>query len=128
MEQADILSYLAFGKPTRELKDQQAAGVEQAALGMIGQVAASELKDLFGGSSFVDTISIDSGGGDISKGSVTVGKYVSPDVFVTYKQGLGDNASNEVGVAYEINKNLSVETQVGDEQTTGIDVYWGFDF
>jgi translocation and assembly module TamB len=128
MDQADILSYLAFGKPTSELKDQQAAGVEQAALGMIGQVAASELRDIFGGSSFVDTISIDSGGGDLSNGSVTVGKYVSPDVFVTYKQGLGDNVSSEVDVAYEINKNLSVETQLGDEKTTGIDFFWEFDF
>jgi translocation and assembly module TamB len=128
MEQADILSYLAFGKPTGELKDGQAAGVEQAALSIASQIAASELKDILGKTLFLDTISIDPGGGDIGQGSVTVGKYVSPDVFVSYKQGFGERATNELRVTYEINKNLSVETQVVDEQTSGIDFYWGIDF
>ncbi|MBF0476938.1 MAG: translocation/assembly module TamB, partial [Deltaproteobacteria bacterium] len=128
MDRTDIISYLVYGAPASSLKDQQAFTADKAALSLTGQLAASELKELLAGTFKVDRFSIDAGGGDISKGSVAVGKYVAPDVFVTYRQGFQADQLHQVEVTYEINRHLSVETQVGNEKTAGVDVLWGYDF
>ncbi|MBF0495919.1 MAG: translocation/assembly module TamB domain-containing protein [Deltaproteobacteria bacterium] len=128
MDRTDIISYLVYGAPAGSLKDQQAFTADKAALSLTGQLAASELKELLAGTFKVDRFSIDAGGGDISKGSVAVGKYVAPDVFVTYRQGFQADQLHQVEVTYEVNRHLSVETQLGNEKTAGVDVLWGYDF
>ncbi|MBF0551499.1 MAG: translocation/assembly module TamB [Deltaproteobacteria bacterium] len=128
LDRTDIISYLVYGAPASSLKDQQAFTADKAALSLTGQMAASELKELLAGTVKVDRFSIDAGGGDISKGSVAVGKYVAPDVFITYRQGFQTDQLHQVEVTYEVNRHLSVETQVGNEKTAGVDVLWGYDF
>ena len=128
MEQADIVSYLVFGQPAGSLKGQQSVNAEKAAMAVTGQIAAAELRKILEDVFFLDSVTVDAGGGDLHDGSVSVGKYVAPDVFVTYKKGLKSDSPHEGEVAYEINKNMSVQTQVGDEKNTGVDFLWKFDF
>ncbi len=128
MEQTDIVSYIMFGKPSDSLNDRDSANVERAALGLTGQVAASELKSLLGDDFFLDTIAYQGGEEEGSRGSVAVGKYVTPDVFVQYRQGLSADQPSELEASYEVNKNIRIQTNVGNEKTTGIDVFWGIDF
>ena len=128
MEQTDIVSYIMFGKPSNSLNDRNSGNVERAALGLTGQVAASELKSILGDDFFLDMITYESGDGEDSKGSIAVGKYVTPDVFVKYRQGLSADQPYELEASYEVNKNISIQTNVGNEKTTGIDVFWGIDF
>jgi translocation and assembly module TamB len=128
MDQTDIVSYIMFGKPSNALNDRDSANVEKAALGLTGQVAASELKSILGDNFFLDTITYEAGDGEENKGSVAVGKYVTPDVFVIYRQGLSAEQPNEIEASYEVNKNIKIQSNVGNEKTTGVDVFWGFDF
>jgi translocation and assembly module TamB len=147
MEQTDIVSYIMFGKPANSLNDRDSANVERAALNLTGQVAASELKRILGDGFFLDTIvaaselkrilgdgffldtiTYEAGDDEKSRGAVAVGKYVTPDVFVKYRQGLSSDQPSEVEASYEVNKNISIQTNVGNEKTTGIDLFWEFDF
>ena len=83
---------------------------------------------LLGDDFFLDTITYQGGEEEGSRGSVAVGKYVTPDVFVQYRQGLSADQPSELEASYEINKNIRIQTNVGNEKTTGIDVFWGIDF
>jgi translocation and assembly module TamB len=127
MDTSDIISYIVFGKSTDSLKGGEAFNVEKAALGFTGSLVASELRRLLGDVFFLDTFSIESGenGG---LGAVSLGKYLRPDLYVSYQYTAGEEQANQVDVSYEINPNLRLETQVGNDQTNGMDLFWEFDF
>ncbi len=128
MDRADIISYLIFGRPTNELRTQQATGTETAALDFAGLVAARELNEILGDALQVDDIRIDPGETGGSAGSLSVGKYVTRNIFVTYRMPFSSQETGEVGVEYELNPNFSLETQLGDEKNSGIDLIWKNDF
>lgn len=128
MDRADIISYLIFGRPTNELRTQQATGAETAALDFAGRVAARELNKILGDALQVDEFRIDPGQTGGSEGSLSVGKYVTRNIFVTYRLAFSAQESGEIGIEYELNPHFSIETQLGNEQTSGIDLIWKNDF
>ena len=128
MDRTDMISYLVFGRPASDLNQQQNFNAEQAALSLTGRLAANELKNILGDAFRLDVLTLESGSGDITRGSLAVGKYVTPDVFVLYRHRFKVDEPDQVEVTYEINRNFSIETQLGDEKTTGIDFVWDFDF
>ena len=128
MDQADIISYLVFGQSTDSLKGDRAFNAEKTALSLTGKMAASELKNLIGDLALFDTFTLSSGDGDIRAGSVNLGKYISPKVFLTYHQGFTSEEPSQITVNYEFNEHLSIETQVGNEKTNGIDLIFEYDF
>ena len=127
MDKADIISYLVFGRPTNALRTEQATNAQVAALDMAGQVAARELSKILGDTLAVDEIRFEPGEKDW--GSLVLGKYVTRNIFVTYRTGsISAKNYGEVGVEYEINRNFSIETQFGNDLTSGIDLIWKTDF
>jgi len=128
MDRTDIISYLVFGKPASDLNQQQNLNAEQAALNLTGQLAANELKKILGDAFRLDVLTLESGSGDITQGSLALGKYVTPEVFVLYRHRFKVDEPDQVEVTYKINRNFSIETQLGDEKTSGIDFVWDFDF
>ena len=128
MEQSDIVSYLVFGRPTDELRSQQATAAQSAALSLAGNLAAKELNSILGDTFKVDSFSIAPGENDTSLGSLAVGKYVARNIFVTYRYAFSAQNFGEVEIEYELNKNFSVAAQVGNELSSGIDLIWKLDF
>ena len=128
MEQVDIISYLAFGRPSTELSSEESFKAEQAALSITGQLAADELRQLLGDVLYIDYLNISTGSGDLRQGSVAMGKYVTPKVFVTYRQGFSEESPRQLEVDYEINRHFSIETQIDEEQTAGADLIWNYEF
>ncbi len=126
MDRADIISYLVFGQPTSALKGQQSINSQNAALNLTGRMAAKELKNILGDAFQLDVVTIESGDKDIRQSTVSIGKYIASDVFVLYRFKVGE--PDQVEVTYELNRNFSIETQLGDEKTTGLDFVWDFDF
>jgi translocation and assembly module TamB len=127
MDKADIVSYLVFGRPTNALRTEQATNAQVAALDMAGQVAARQLKKILGNTLAVDEIRFEPG--EKNSGSFVFGKYVTRNIFVTYRTGnISSNNYGEVGVEYEINRHFSIETQFGNDLTSGIDLIWKTDF
>ncbi len=128
MDRTDIISYLVFGRPARELTQQQSFNAEQAALNLTGRLAVKELKNILGDAFNLDVLTLESSDGDLSRGALAVGKYVTPEIFVLYRHRFKADESDQVEITYEINRNFSIETQLGDEKTTGIDFVLNFDF
>ena len=128
MERVDIISYLAFGRPSGELSSEESFKAEQAALSITGQLAADELRQVLSDILYIDYLNISAGSGDIRQGSVAMGKYVTPNVFVTYRQGFSEESPRQLEVDYEINRHFSIETQIDEEQTSGVDLIWNHEF
>ncbi len=58
----------------------------------------------------------------------TLGKYVTPNVFVIYRHSLKTGEGPELDITYEINRNLGIEAQAGNEKTSGVDLMWEHEF
>lgn len=128
MDQADIVSYLVFGRATGGVTTQQAFKAEEAALSITGNLAAGKLEDILGETFHLDTLSINPGTERIAKGSVSLGKYVTPRVFVIYQQPFEKGEAPELEITYELNRDLGLEAQVGNERTSGVDLIWEHEF
>ncbi|MGD8419847.1 MAG: translocation/assembly module TamB domain-containing protein, partial [Gammaproteobacteria bacterium] len=110
MGQTDILSYLLFGRPLETASGEDSALMAQAALtlGLAGgdQIARS-LRERFGLDDFrVETA--DSG----DQASLIVGRYLSPDVYVSYAVGLIESA-NSLNLRYRITDHWQIEAESG---------------
>jgi len=119
---------LVIDRPTGGVTEQQAFKAEEAALGITGQLAAGQLEKILDDTLHLDSLSIDPGEEDITKGLVSLGKYVTPNVFVIYRHSLKTGEGPELEVTYEINRNLGIEVQEGSEKTSGVDLMWEHEF
>jgi translocation and assembly module TamB len=110
MPQADVLSYLLLGRPVANASGGEGELLFQAAtsLGLKGGNALAEnIGDAFG----LDEVTV---GGDegLESTALTVGKYLSPRLYVNYSVGLLD-AANRFQMRYQLSKRLSVQTETG---------------
>ncbi|MDA3895415.1 MAG: translocation/assembly module TamB domain-containing protein, partial [Desulfobacteraceae bacterium] len=128
MSQADIISYLVFGRAPDDLSEEESFQAGEAALSYTGQIAADKLRDIIGDTLGIDYLSISAGSDGLRQGSLTMGKYVLPKVFVTFRQGFDESATQKVEVTYEINKYFDLETQIDNEQTSAVDLIWKYEY
>jgi len=62
----------------------------------------------------IDTVDIQSGGGDLSRSMVTVGKYLTPQLYLSYGYS-ALTAEQLLKIRYRISKSWEVETWRGNE-------------
>ncbi len=128
MEESDIISYLVFGRTSDSLGGNQAFNVEKAALNYTGGLLAAELRNLLGDVFFIDSFAIDSGSSENGFGSVTLGKYITPEIFISHRQGLSESDASYEEITYELTPQVKLETQIGRDNTSSVDLTWEFDF
>ncbi len=128
MNESDIISYLVFGRATDDLGGDQAFSVEKSALSYTGGLLAGELRNLLGDMAFIDSFSVDSGSSQNGFGSVTLGKYITPKIFVSHRQGLSENEASYQEIIYELTPDIKLETQIGQDHTSSADITWEYDF
>lgn len=128
MDEVDIISYLIFGRPQTALTEGESFRAGEAALALTGQIAADELRDILGDRFHIDYINISAGSGGFQHGSLSMGKYLTPRVFVIYRQTFSSEDPQQVEVYYEIDRNFSLETQINDEKTLAVDLIWKYEF
>ncbi len=129
MNQVDVLSYLLFGHPAGELNTKQQFQLQDRAASWIGSQTSHVLKDVFGNNPWTpDTLHYRSSDDRKEGAVVEIGKYVTPDLYVTYGKGIRGETENQVQVEYRLNRHLSVQTQVGGAEQSGVDVFWRYDF
>ena len=73
----------------------------------------------------IDTVDIQSGSGDFTRSMVTVGKYLTPQLYVSYGYGVFSE-EQMLKIRYRISKNWEVETFRGNAM--GVDLYYRIDF
>jgi autotransporter translocation and assembly factor TamB len=104
---------LLFDKPASELGGRESAGLQQQAIGLAGSYVAPDLR-----SSVLGTLGLDAF--DVSlpqatqatvktPGRVSIGRYVSSDVFVSLAQEFGTRVAQVVGMEYRLRRNLSLK-------------------
>ncbi len=127
MDQVDIVSYLMFGRPASALSSGESFQAAAAAMSFAGKIAADELKEILGKAFALDMIYVSAEEGDISQGSIAIGKYITPELFVTVKQKFSGSAPG-MEIDYEINRHFSIEAFVEEDAASAIDIIWRHDF
>jgi translocation and assembly module TamB len=111
---SDIISVLVTGRPFSQLGSQDGDAVlgAIATLGIErGQGLSTQIRDRLG----FDTLAI-TNTGDINSSQLTVGKYLTPEVFVRYGVGLFDNRS-KMAVDYTFPNNIILQAESGEYQS-----------
>jgi len=126
MPDTDILAYIVLGQPLGKGTEQvpslaQAAGALLSAGESV--VLQGQLKKLFG----LDTLDITTppGGGEVSRSMVTVGKYLTPKLYISLGRSLFTDATL-VTLRYSLSKRLEIETTTGTE--SGATLFYRIEF
>ncbi|MEJ2521870.1 MAG: translocation/assembly module TamB domain-containing protein [Gammaproteobacteria bacterium] len=122
MSRAETLSYLTTGKPIGDLSAGEDAALSNAAASLAlagGSMIAGEVGERVG----IDTLGFE-GSDETGQASLVIGKYLSPQLFVSYGVGLLD-AINVLKMRYRLSRKLSVEVATSDE--TSADIIYTFE-
>jgi len=118
MDQSNILSYLLLGKPVAQIAGNESQILLNALSSMpFGQGEGGTIEQIRQDLG-LDTMEISSEGG-VEAAALVVGKYLSPQLYISYGIGLFDN-SNVVRLRYELTKRLTLETETGTQ--SGVDL------
>lgn len=123
---ADILAMLLTGSSANELQQSGQSALIMEAAQLINNQTLKDTQSLTG--KLVDSIGLeqtDTNGGNgspLSGSKLTVGKYVQPNLYVSYSVGLGD-PSNQVKVRYNLGHNWQIQTEANPSDA-GIDLFY----
>ena len=123
MKDEDILSYLVSGRPY----DRQSANLSLLMMGAGALLAGDSLStvDQLKSKMGIDKVDIESQSGDLSRSMVTIGKYLTPELYLSYGYSLFDS-EQVLKVRYKISKSWEVEAQRGS--AIAVDLYYRIDF
>ena len=99
------------------------SGTELAASAAAGMLAG-QLAYTLGGATSLDVLDIDTQN-SWQSATVTVGKYLSPDLFVSYEAGIGKFDEEEidpsaVSLEYRFSRLLYLQLVAGDSESSGL--------
>jgi len=124
MPDADILAYIVLGHPLGSNK-KEADLVFKAASILASSSESTALKEQLKERTGIDVLDIESGNGEISRSMLTIGKYLSPKLYISLGKALFGEGSL-FRMRYTISKHWEIETQSGTE--SGLDFYYKLNF
>jgi translocation and assembly module TamB len=124
MPDTDILAYIVLGRPLGEDRG-QADMLMLAAAALLSKGESVVLQDRLKRRLGVDVLEVEAGDGDVSTSMVTVGKYLSPKLYISFGYSLFTD-TNEIGLRYGITENWEIESKMGIE--SGVDLYYKIEF
>jgi len=128
LDRIDIVSYLLFNRPATSLTGGEGLALQTQAAALIGSQASKVLKKSIGDTPFTPDV-IQMRGSDSGESSVIeIGKYITPDFYVTYEKDLRSSGGDNFKVEYRLNRHLSIQTQIGSQSKNGVDLLWRYDF
>lgn len=144
LNRVDVMSYFMFDHPAGDLNASQSVQLQDGAAAWLGSETSNVMRSMFGNNPFApDSLGYrstvgkgergftnrpDPVNGAKESGIIEIGKHITPDLYVTYGRSIKGEQANEMQVEYRLNRNLSVQTQVGGAEQSGIDVFWRHDF
>jgi translocation and assembly module TamB len=124
LEKADILSVLLFGKPTGQLTGGQAAGLQEQTMRLAGGYMVGPLSTSVRDTLGLDSLEVGVPQGSEGSGHVTVGRYVTEDVFISFAQEFGASTGETVSAEYGITQNISVRGSTSTLGNSAVDIFW----
>ncbi|MEX0617576.1 MAG: translocation/assembly module TamB domain-containing protein [Pseudohongiellaceae bacterium] len=117
LPERDIVSMLVTNRPFDQIGESDGDSLLGAitALGLErGQGLASQIGNRLG----LDTVTV-SNPGDVDNSALTLGKYLTPDLFISYGLGLFDRQS-VVSLQYELSERIRLQAESGEHQSIDI--------
>jgi translocation and assembly module TamB len=110
MSEADIMAVLLFGRPFNNLDEGQAGLVKERSTEMLASVGAVKLQEELGSQLGIDVLTLKSTGRGNSNLALSVGKYISPRVLLSYAYSLEDATESYVSVEYFLKGRFKLES------------------
>jgi len=125
MPDTEILSYIVLGRPLGAA-GAQGSGLMLGASALLSQGESVALQEKIKGQIGIDTLEVQSSGSDGVQGSmVAVGKYLTPELYLSFGQSLFTPA-NVAKLRYQLGKHWEVESQLGT--VSGADLSYRIEF
>ena len=126
MEQVDVVSYLMFGRGAGELGFEESSALQERAAYWLSSRASRVLKGALGDFPLApDVVELhNTSDGDF----IEIGKEVTPDLLVTYEKSLDSDEEDQVRLEYRFNRYLSLQSEFGGKDDSGVDVLFRYDF
>ena len=115
---ADVLSYLLLGRPVAAASGGEGELLVKAATSL-GLKGGGRLAQTLGSRFGLDEVAVS--GSELESAALTLGKYLSPRLYLSYSIGLLD-AVDRLRLRYQLTEHLSVQTEAG--AATGGDVLY----
>lgn len=125
MQEKDIISVLLFGTTFNDLNDDQAGHLHSRTTEMMAALGAAELQKNISG---IDVVSYLGSDKTDESGTLTVGKYLSPDVLLSYVYAIDDQSSSFASLEYFLKGNFRLNTVYGKRNQTGLGIGWARDY
>lgn len=127
LEEKDAISYIIFGKSVNQLGEGERESIsgEEMALGAAVTQLSSVIKDVLQESAGIDVFEI-SGGEDWKSGNVTIGKYITRNLFLSYERSFDFDKQTKTAdteriiLEYQLVRNIILKA-------TNQDINSGFD-
>jgi translocation and assembly module TamB len=132
--EGEAVSYILFNRSPEEVGAQQSGSAPSQtgylATDLVYGALSAELSRRFGQQLGVDYIEI-KGEDKLSTATFVVGKYITPDLFMSYEHSIGtleeDRSPQVVTVEYELTKYIFLQLVSGDTKNSGADIIFKFD-
>jgi autotransporter translocation and assembly factor TamB len=130
IEEKDAISYIAFGKSINQLGEgeKQKMSGEDIALGVAVTQLSSVLKGVLQEEAGVDVFEF-TGGEDWKSGSVTIGKYITNKLYLSYDRSFDFDrqrntpVSEKIMLEYQLLRNLLLKA-TNQDVNSGFDLIW----
>ena len=119
LERSEIISYLVFGAPYGNLSRSQSSALKDSSFDLVAGFAQKYIKDIVGRVVPIDELNLQP-----SKGSWGVGKNITDKLFAKYEWRSGQDESPQTVLNYTLDRHFSLNSQLGDPKTSGIDLFW----
>jgi translocation and assembly module TamB len=123
LPEAEALAYLLTGRGLDQASSGEGVNIASAALALgmsKGDPLLQDLGDRFG----LDDLTIEGGAGGLEDSSLLLGKYLNPDLYLGYSQGLF-NAEGAVLLRLRLGERVELESRSGGEQS--VDLYYRYE-
>jgi len=137
ISQDDAISIILYGRKRDELSfgsqsDMAEMDVSAAATGIFSNIVSDRLTKSFNDQLKLDVIEVNATD-NWQSANFVVGRYITRDIFVTYKREFGQNLDNNlfpdtISMEYELRKNLFLQMIQGNPQDSGYDLLFKFDW
>lgn len=125
LEEADILSLLMFGKPINNLDQGEQTALQQQAQNMAANLAVGQV-----GQAMSDALGlgIDIQEIDVAAGRIGLGKYLTPQTYVSVAQDFAGRGGQQVTVDYYVTPQWTLRTSADSTGNNGADVFWRLEY
>ncbi|MEW6412872.1 MAG: translocation/assembly module TamB domain-containing protein [Candidatus Zixiibacteriota bacterium] len=139
ISEGDAMAYIVFGRSLDELTQGQRSSVVgengtsagAVAGGVAAKLLAGQLAQALGNELNLDVIEVKAEG-DLQSASVVIGKYLTPDLFMSYERSFGASTDNDlepetVTLEYQLTRLIYLQLTEGDPKEAGFDVILKFE-